>query len=238
MNNVNPNNIYKPNVVEFEDVDSLYLQCVNYIEDQILGVEAQSGVARILLSGEESLLPIYKKLGHSSILNWNTLEIFQSEESISDNLENKKSSEKLEKNLGSEIISLCKEVNFIKSDISPEESLENYSEILDSLDGIWFDQVVLGLGSDGTVGGIFPEIEYLKQNNQSIIQTKNENDVFLALTPSSILNAKDIILVVIGEAKIQALSELLEGTSSAQDFPAKFLFTHPRVKIFFCPQNH
>ena len=60
MNNVNPNNIYKPNVVEFEDVDSLYLQCVNYIEDQILGVEAQSGVARILLSGEESLLPIYK----------------------------------------------------------------------------------------------------------------------------------------------------------------------------------
>ena len=117
-------------------------------------------------------------------------------------------------------------------------TIKEYSEKLDTLDGSFFDFTVLGIGQDGHIASLFPGGKYLKHQEETVIQTSAPRDFAvgkrISLTVESILSSSEILIMLVGENKQEALQEMLEGEKPATQFPAKFLLAHPNVRIYCC----
>jgi 6-phosphogluconolactonase len=231
-------NIYKPRLIEFETFDTLIKKSVEFIEDKVIEYESENGIVRLLLAGGNSPLPVYQKLGKSPIIKWESVELFQSDERFTPATNDKSNQYNIIKSLTPETINLCREANFIDTSTTIDNAISDYEERLDSLDGIWFDLVVLGIGSDGHIASLFTN-EDIKSKKQ-VLHTKSNNAELVndrvSLSVESILNSREIIVLLTGESKTGIVGEIVEGNLPASQFPAKILYTHPRVSMFFCLQ--
>jgi 6-phosphogluconolactonase len=110
--------------------------------------------------------------------------------------------------------------------------------ILDTLDGVFFDQGIMSLGSNGSIAALYSGSGDIKHHDDYTIATKSPDSTSgldsLSLTIETLLNTEDIYIILTGESKRQVLLELVEGNQSASDYPAKVLLTHPNVTIFCC----
>jgi 6-phosphogluconolactonase len=119
-----------------------------------------------------------------------------------------------------------------------DKCIENYREILDSLDEPFFDVCILSIGSDGHIASLFPNQEYLKHQEQTVIPTIATDDLPIprrvSLSLETILSSRKLLVILKGDGKNKVLEEMLEGTKPAIDFPAKFLLAHPHLYIYTC----
>jgi|GEM_PF-645165 len=232
--------LYKPTLTEFETTDSLYRFLANSLEEKILTYEAEHGVVRLLLAGGQTPLPLYKYLGQKSSTPWDSVEIYQSDERFIDTISNDSNQKLIAGSLGQDTLELCRSVNFFQTDSTIEASLEDYQERLESLDGVWFDLAIIGIGPDGHFASLFPGGDYLRHQEVGVLATTAPDSMpiteRLSLTIESVLNTREIIVILSTPEKELVLSELMEGSLRASQFPAKFLLTHPKVRIYFCLQ--
>ncbi|WP_053363385.1 glucosamine-6-phosphate deaminase [Bacillus sp. FJAT-27251] len=116
-----------------------------------------------------------------------------------------------------------------------------YEALLKKHGGV--DLQILGIGGNGHIGFNEPGTSF--QSETHIIElaesTRRANARFfnsleevptqaITMGIASIMESKEILLLVSGEKKNQALKQLLEGDVS-EDFPASVLKTHPNVTI-------
>lgn len=124
---------------------------------------------------------------------------------------------------------------------SLEKECARYNQLL--LDNGPIDLQILGLGENGHIGfnepGTFFEsethivrlTESTRQANARFFGSMDEVPTHaVTMGIKSIMNAKEILLLVSGENKKNALERLLDGPVS-EDFPASILKRHPKVKI-------
>ena len=115
-----------------------------------------------------------------------------------------------------------------KEGIEPQVYAKEYEAILeDHLElGDIFDLIILGMGDDGHTASLFP--------NQEIILKEKEKKVaayFLApqdmyritLTAPLINKAKQIVFIVFGEKKSNALYEVLQGERNSNLYPSQLI---------------
>ena len=233
-------NIYKPTVTEFETDDILIRKASDYIDGTIIDNQSQHGIARVLLSGGQTPMPVYKMLGNNGAIDWSNLELFCTDERFVASTSPDSNQFNIIKNFGREIIESCREVNFFKVDQDIAACIQDYDARLDALDDIWFDLTILGIGPDGHIASLFPGNSYLKHIETPTLQSLAPKQFSIkdrvSLSIESILNSREILILLNGENKLNILSELLEGNLPASEFPAKFLLSHPRVKVFCCFQ--
>lgn len=233
-------NIFPPKITQFESQEQLYESAYLNLEENILSHQSHQGNCRIALSGGFTPMELYQKIGKSPIIDWQKLEIFQTDERFIDQNDQRSNQFQIRKSLGLEACTKLEEnfnIYWLKSDEKLEKCLDKYNEILENLDGVWFDEVILGIGSDGHIASLFPSGSYLKHQENRVIAT--ETSVFevtqrLSLTLESVLNSSKITILLVGANKSEVLQELVEGKMSAIDFPAKFLLAHPNVHILAC----
>lgn len=228
--------LYKPVVLEFESTDTLYRHACDYIEEKLVVSQSEKGVARLLLSGGQTPMPVYEKLGQSSIINWGGVELYQTDERYVSKELPDSNQNTISKYLTEDVIEELKEVHFFNASLPVEQAIADYNERIEALDDVFFDQTVLGIGEDGHIASLFPSSNDLKVKPEvfAIPTLAPENyDIRerLSLTIDTILNSEDILVLLVGERKINVLTELLEGNLPAIDFPAKSLLAHPKVKI-------
>jgi 6-phosphogluconolactonase len=235
-----PVNLYKPRIIEHESMETLLRQISDTIEDGVINVQGEHGLARILLCGGETPLPLYSKLAQSVAIDWSSVELYQSDERYIDSESQDSNQKKIKQAFGDDVIESCREAQFIRTDLPITESVEDYNEKLDSLDDVWFDVAILGIGPDGHIASLFPGNNYIKHQEKAVIPTIAPSEFAvrerISLTIESLLNAREIYIMMVGDNKINALSEMMEGNMSVKDFPAKALFSHPKVTIFCCFQ--
>lgn len=86
-----------------------------------------------------------------------------------------------------------------------------------------FDLIFLGMGADGHTASLFPESEALNESKRIVVE--NFVDKFesfrLTFTYPTINNARNIIFLVAGEDKAEALREVLSGAPNPQKFPSQ-----------------
>lgn len=233
-------NIFPPKIIQFESKEKLYEMAYLNLEESILSHQAHKGKCRIALSGGNTPLELYQKIGKSPVIDWQKMEIYQSDERFIENTDEKSNQFQIKKSLGIETITKLEEnfgVFWLKNDEKIDKCLENYNEILESLDGIWFDEIILGIGADGHIASLFPEGDYLCHQETAVIATESvffEVAQRLSLTIESLLNSEKITVLLVGSNKSGVLQELVEGKLSAANFPAKFLLSHPNVHILAC----
>ncbi len=123
--------------------------------------------------------------------------------------------------------------------LAPAKSALSYQEILESIPDGQLDLVVLGLGTDGHTASLFPNDIGAFESTQTVIPTINRSAPNppvrerVTMTFDFILRAKKILLLVSGAEKQAAVEELLHGSKSVTEFPAKKLLEHPDLVIHY-----
>ena len=180
-------------------------------------------ISRIVLSGGSTPLSFYKRLSVTDI-KWSNYEITLSDErdvEISNPLSNEGS-----------IKAIIKNTSFNKSFISlVKEDAQSRLDLIES-----YDLCILGMGDDGHIGSIFPNMSNLSEalhHKSSLINLKDGYPDVPRLTMSlnEINKSKQIILLIKGDKKFNLL---MDKRSDNKLLPVDYLFIQMvnKIKIF------
>jgi 6-phosphogluconolactonase len=93
-----------------------------------------------------------------------------------------------------------------------------------------FDLSLLGMGPDGHTASLFPRTKALGEQQRWVVPVTDAPKPLprrLTLTVPVLNSARQILFMVTGKDKAEALREVLEGTASPQQYPAKLVNPGP-----------
>ena len=180
-------------------------------------------ISRIVLSGGSTPVSFYKRLSETDI-KWSNYEITLSDErdvEISNPLSNEGS-----------IKAIIKDTSFNKSFISlVKEDAQSRLDLIES-----YDLCILGMGDDGHIGSIFPNMSNLSEALHHKSSLINLNDGYpdvprLTMSLNEINKSKQIILLIKGDKKFNLL---MDKRSDNKLLPVDHLFIQMvnKIKIF------
>ena len=180
-------------------------------------------ISRIVLSGGSTPTSFYKRLSETDI-KWSNYEITLSDErdvEILDPLSNEGS-----------IKAIINNNSFNKSFISlVKEGAQSRLDLIKS-----YDLCILGMGDDGHIASIFPNMSNLSEALHHKSSLINLNDGYpdvsrLTMTLNEINKSKQIILLIKGEKKFNLL---MDKRSDSELLPVDHLFIQmiDKIKIF------
>ncbi|WP_393959680.1 glucosamine-6-phosphate deaminase [Priestia megaterium] len=124
---------------------------------------------------------------------------------------------------------------------TPEEECRRYDEMIQNHGGI--DLQILGIGQNGHIGFNEPGTSFNSPTHIVTLEesTRKANARYfnsldevptqaITMGIESIMKSKEILLLISGEAKAEAMYQLLNGEIT-EDFPASILKKHPCVTI-------
>jgi 6-phosphogluconolactonase len=111
----------------------------------------------------------------------------------------------------------------------PKKIAEDYEVLLKDFFALFEDEVpildliLLGMGADGHTASLFPFTEALNESKKIVLVNWVEklNTNRLTFTYRAINNASNVIFLVSGESKAEALKEILEGEYQPEKYPAQ-----------------
>jgi glucosamine-6-phosphate deaminase len=118
-----------------------------------------------------------------------------------------------------------------------EEECDAYEQTIKEKGGI--DVQLLGIGRDGHIGFNEPSSSLSARTRVKTLTDETLKDNFgsnkgprfaITMGIGTIMEAKEIVLVAVGEEKAKAISSMVEGPVTAS-CPASALQLHPRVKV-------
>jgi 6-phosphogluconolactonase len=211
-------------------VNSLNKKVVSFnslsdLDDALLALfnDLHKPISRIVLSGGSTPVSFYKRLSETDI-KWSNYEITLSDErdvEISNPLSNEGS-----------IKAIIKDTSFNKSFISlVKEDAQSRLDLIES-----YDLCILGMGDDGHIGSIFPNMSNLSEALHHKSSLINLNDGYpdvprLTMSLNEINKSKQIILLIKGDKKFNLL---MDKRSDNKLLPVDHLFIQMvnKIKIF------
>ncbi|EIJ39974.1 6-phosphogluconolactonase [Galbibacter orientalis DSM 19592] len=216
----------------FENTDNLNTQLADLFVEKATNAIKTKGKFTVALTGGSSPAELHRLLAsdaYKNKINWNKVFVFWGDERWVPLNDEKSNAGAAIKNFLNHI-PIPKENIFPmwKEGIEPQVYAKEYEAILeDHLElGDIFDLIILGMGDDGHTASLFP--------NQEIILKEKEKKVaayFLApqdmyritLTVPLINKAKQIVFIVFGEKKSNALYEVLQGERNSNLYPSQLI---------------
>lgn len=88
-----------------------------------------------------------------------------------------------------------------------------------------FDLILLGMGADGHTASLFPETSALNETKRLVVENYVEKfkTYRLTFTVPAINHARNIIFLVAGEDKTEAVREVLKGERNTEKFPSQLI---------------
>lgn len=109
----------------------------------------------------------------------------------------------------------------------PEKFAHYYEQLLQRNlgDGLNFDLIFLGMGEEGHTASLFPHYPILTEEHKLVeaYYLKSQSMYRISLTAPLINKAKNIVLMLFGDNKAEALHEVLEGEHNPDLYPAQLL---------------
>lgn len=98
-----------------------------------------------------------------------------------------------------------------------------------------FDIVLLGIGDDGHTASIFPDNLALLESEKSVDVATHpvSSQKRITLTGKTINNANQVIFLVTGKNKSGIISDIINGASEAEKYPASHVGNFNGISAFF-----
>jgi 6-phosphogluconolactonase len=117
---------------------------------------------------------------------------------------------------------------------TPEQGAEAYADVLQTLCGTTppvLDLVVLGLGDDGHTASLFPGTAAPSVVDRAVTLGEGKGLPRVTLTAPTLSAARQVLFLVSGAGKVQALQRLLDPQESPERTPAKLVQPSTEVWI-------
>jgi 6-phosphogluconolactonase len=225
----------QPGLSIFDTPDLLYdtaaLAVVRLAERAV----AERGRFLLVVSGGDTPLPLFERLAqppHRGSLPWARTHVFWADERMAP-------PDSPASNFGQAWSALLRHVPIPEEQIHPIEwqsdasaSALDYTNELGALAGSglpWprFDLVLLGLGADGHTASLFPGRSHTYPADAAAVAVQvdyaGRPAERVSLTPAAINGARDIIFLVTGKNKAQALARALIPGSRSEELPARLM---------------
>ena len=202
------------NITHFDSKDLLD----DFLFNKISNISQSGNFYSIILSGGSSPVSLYKKLGNSS-LSLSNLQFVLSDDRrvpIDDPLSNE--------GMLNETIGVVEGFNLISLHSNEIEQRLNSIPV--------YELAILGMGLDGHFASIFPEMSNLDKALTSLGSIEMVDDGFpevprVSMTLNEIDKAKEIILLISGQEKI----DLLLNLTVDSNLPIKYLIERTKHKL-------
>ncbi|BAP32464.1 6-phosphogluconolactonase [Chryseobacterium sp. StRB126] len=208
----------------FKEAARLFVDAANEAIDQ-------KGYFTVALTGGSSPEGLYRLLSedqYKSQIDWAKVLVFWGDERwvpLDNELSNAKmSQETLLKNvpvLSSNIFPMFKE------GVKPEDFASAYNVLLKEKlgDGGVMDLVLLGMGGDGHTASLFPGTAVLEEKEKWVAAYYLDAQQMyrITLTAPFLNKARKIIVLTFGDAKAEALKEVLKGAYNPSLYPSQLL---------------
>ena len=186
----------------------------------------------IVLSGGSTPKVIFQYIAESDkkyAINWSKLHFWWSDERCVE-IENTQSNYGQAKRILFDRIDIdARNLHPINGAIAPKEAALSYQELMKAQLPThntlpYFDWIWLGMGEDGHTASLFVDGVPLNTPNwTAVAEHPVSKEARITLTLCVLNNAKDIDFLVTGHAKAPMLQKLLEKTTLAVKYPAKYV---------------
>tara|TARA_B100000965_G_scaffold144444_1_gene120342 strand:- start:2919 stop:3635 length:717 start_codon:yes stop_codon:yes gene_type:complete len=219
-----------------EDKNTLALAASDLIAQIIESILKNKSRAKIALCGGSTPEAAYSLLGKKN-LDWSKVDLFLGDERWVDHKSQDSNSFLLNNSLFKEG-NPSQEASFFRVSTielpSPEHSAKDYERILKKkLDGDppRFDLILLGLGDDGHTASLFPGSDALFVRDELITVGEGKGHKRITFT-SKLLNSTDnVVFLISGSNKQNALKRLLDQSESWERTPAKLVSNNSKIIV-------
>ncbi len=220
----------RPEVVVVPDLEALSIEAARRLVSAADEAANARGAFHLVLSGGGTPKQLYRKLAKppfASMMPWSNVHLYWGDERCVP-------PEHTESNYGQARDILIKyvpvrddNIHRIKGELAPEAAALDYRSLLKNISSAgreWpeFDLVLLGLGDDGHTASLFPG--YLSHEEQTLpvlavtAEYGGRPADRVTLTPLAFSSARQVIYLVSGDSKAEALS----GSISDQNDPIRW----------------
>ncbi|MDQ3982388.1 MAG: 6-phosphogluconolactonase [Actinomycetota bacterium] len=116
-------------------------------------------------------------------------------------------------------------VQRMRGEIDPQEAAAVYDQLVEDP----FDLVILGLGEDAHVAGLFPGSPGLLEAASCVVVDRPDGMQGLSLTPPALLSGRQVVFVAEGPSKAEAMRRAVSGQEDVMTCPAAMFREHPSV---------
>ena len=119
-------------------------------------------------------------------------------------------------------------VHRMRGELPPDEAAASYEDELNEFFGgepPALDLVMLGIGEDGHTASLFPGTPALEVTDRLVVANPvpKLETTRLTLTAPALNAARQVVFLVAGEGKSEALAQILEGDADPRAYPAKLV---------------
>lgn len=224
-----------PTVYRFKNTQQYAREAAQFIERFMVNALSKKPTIRVALSGGSSPLPVYRELAKSTEIKWHRVSLFL----VDERMVPLKSNDSNYKNISLVLTDHLKNLRafyYLNTREATGKLVHQYDELLTQQGSPLFDLVILGLGEDGHTASLFPKSEALHEEKRLVLPTVNPHHHAsdrITMTFPAILNSDHIVFLVQGKSKTDVLERLIDGNEATDILPAKKVFEHPRITIYF-----
>ena len=191
----------------------------------------KDGVVMLALAGGKTPKPVYQLFGQGDI-DSGMIHLFQVDERYTQNDHVSSNWQMIQTSLIAERDEAWRSITTFDTSLSVDEALQEYEK---RLPDVPFDLIVLGVGTDGHIGSLFPHSSALSTTD---LVAHTTTDVYavrdrLTITAPVIMKAKKILILLRGEEKKTVYNELVSPTKQTDAFPAHMLQSHADVTVYY-----
>ncbi len=214
-----------------KDTTTLNHDLAKYIHDYIHTVLKQKERFTFVLSGGSTPKNLYQLLSaepYKSSIPWQKIHFFWGDERFVAFEDDRNNAKMAFVELLNKVDVVSSQIHIFKTDISPEESVLDYTQILQNYfdgEGATFDLVLLGMGDDGHTLSLFPGTEVIKEEKGwvSAFYLKAQDMFRITLTAPIVNQANAVVFAVTGTGKAIALKEVLQGEKNLNQYPSQII---------------
>lgn len=193
----------------------------------------------LALSGGSTPKPVYEMLAEkfSPYLDWSRIHLFFGDERAVAPDDEQSNYHMVKEALLDHIDIPRENIYRILTETDPQTAAQMYDADIRTFfgdDDSYFDLNLLGMGEDGHTASLFPHTDALHEEDKLVIahHVTAKGDLWrISQTFPTILRSSNIMFLVSGESKAEALKSVLEGDYAPDEYPSQVIARseHPHI---------